>query len=1385
MARTPEAGSTSRSGTPTSQQDIQLCVEVAKDLDESATVSWNNAVLVFESVMRQYEARQVQTFLATYVEKVVHIMLDQKMSKLGQFEKQCIVGSLRNVVPIIIQRLKDKDSTYIGVVALILNKNNTLYRDYRTSMGGQYWNKGSSSTDIRSEWIALFNRRGGFELLRQNTKIQLSKQQILTSEDAKGVYWAGCERARILIESITEDENHIQVATKQGICKDLLRHLSSLTQKQLKVESTEAVTGIIELIKHLLEASILKPEFVFDAWLKLTDKYIHSTSLPLRLFGFEQVVGLLDVAKKLRPLPSAYIVRNAGTGAVNGTYVLQAENGMNSQSFSPIYSYTSRAKKTFTLFRCTMRSGAKWWFISEADQDQPGTDKDIDYYQHHSSSAYMDDNMLPPPYNWTQTGQGQLPPPEVVEDNSSIQNLDESEMLDVKLVNWVSKNRILEDIFGDRIHREIVSRSPLLVIAMVQANLLNSEDLDMIWKAAIGQEPVLVDEIYVLLATVTPHLPNKLILHLINLAKDRLDDGNISETVCFIEKVASRHLDIVLTRNTTVTEAMLQVLWETLKKLPSSSSQTHTNLVEFFRKSLRSEYGKGKRKIFLKECVGVIRLSCESGDGSLEDSVQEEDTSKVLKLLKLIIESFDGEQSKILESLGMEYNLADLLFTELEAFIKRLETCDSEAEATCHSLPERQRNAIDHRLRFIRYIYGKSQKLNLSQQDAGRLWNILSSPGQRALCLEFFGYAGTRSDDMEAAYDLEVCFYIFEELMCKGIAFDQLNEVGYQCFHTYFSGLNSNRKLLTRLTTGAYKRLAQNDTDLLGIDALWEIAFVAPTKVAESAIERVLSMYDDGTSEGTLLGRHSSDSSTTTPAGVHFLQRVFDRMGSFRGGQVQSHLPTIQHCLHLLQGFFRDATQSHTTPHGLRGQGTEMRVQIMPQFGGMSTNQMYTSSKSLELVPFSLNVHSKMTSSKLYEVIEEHIGVSQNDVKLIFLGSTMIRSNKSLEYLGADDGVELRAIVSTNYEPRSRPENMTIDHQHLDSSYAKMVANNQGYYEIMFTLLDNIEDPSIRQELAEFLESLPSNKQMWEVVESVHCNLSSNSTADMSIEGSIWNELLDHKHYHRSVYTLQIIDALLLPTESYVLLTGSPNANEQVKGTCKTDFIDRFLESNGFEHVLNFVLQKNSKFYSGHATALRIIKFCLFDAKFQDAGELLPNDGDRQEKLSKFRSDMMAKVDFPELLNSLGNLVYWENRKLRELLVSKTERTDTQQKYDNSMRKNETVARNDTSVGNDEVMVNKASLRIILDALTSIRAVIDHSPEVVAHYLHSMELQQNVLPLLLYNPSESVRAMWSKTLHVMSNLSDKIRSSIFKDLQCHSESYTEESPESRYQTCMI
>jgi hypothetical protein len=32
-----------------------------------------------------------------------------------------------------------------------------------------------------------------------------------------------------------------------------------------------------------------------------------------------------------------------------------------------------------------MRSKQKWWFISIVDIEKPGTDKDIDFYQHNST----------------------------------------------------------------------------------------------------------------------------------------------------------------------------------------------------------------------------------------------------------------------------------------------------------------------------------------------------------------------------------------------------------------------------------------------------------------------------------------------------------------------------------------------------------------------------------------------------------------------------------------------------------------------------------------------------------------------------------------------------------------------------------------------------------------------------------------------------------------------------------------------------------------------------------------------------------------------------------------------------------------------------------------
>jgi hypothetical protein len=75
-----------------------------------------------------------------------------------------------------------------------------------------------------------------------------------------------------------------------------------------------------------------------------------------------------------------YLVKGAGVPYANGPFEFTRErNG------APEYQRDCENGVILTLFRCQMRSRHKWWFISEADKDSPGTDKDIDYYQHRSA----------------------------------------------------------------------------------------------------------------------------------------------------------------------------------------------------------------------------------------------------------------------------------------------------------------------------------------------------------------------------------------------------------------------------------------------------------------------------------------------------------------------------------------------------------------------------------------------------------------------------------------------------------------------------------------------------------------------------------------------------------------------------------------------------------------------------------------------------------------------------------------------------------------------------------------------------------------------------------------------------------------------------------------
>ena len=162
------------------------------------------------------------------------------------------------------------------------------------------------------------------------------------------------------------------------------------------------------------------------------------------------------------------------------------------------------------------------WFISQADKDKPGTDKDIDYYQHKST---VDEEREPPLRGWNcltgNAGAYSKDPPPILErgDDYVPEGYDTSQCLVHRLPKWCLEHDLLTLVFSQSsLHREIISRSTKLVLFLSEVNALTTAHVHLMWKAAISShEADIVDEIFSLLVHTSWHLRTDLFKALIEL----------------------------------------------------------------------------------------------------------------------------------------------------------------------------------------------------------------------------------------------------------------------------------------------------------------------------------------------------------------------------------------------------------------------------------------------------------------------------------------------------------------------------------------------------------------------------------------------------------------------------------------------------------------------------------------------------------------------------------------------------------------------------------------------------------------------------------------------------------------------------------------------------
>ncbi|VEU44224.1 unnamed protein product [Pseudo-nitzschia multistriata] len=608
---------------------LKLWTEVGNKLDREATVVWSQAVETLQEANNYLRiSREARDFVEQYMGQIVSILLEQQPLKVGQMERRCVQESLTLAVTIISNDLEiqiergrraplgpnDVSCRTLDVLACVFCRKKQYYKG---SKGNWNVNHLSGLPLIRLNLAETFMQEDGFARL-----VEYMADRTITDESSSSTGVgdpSGSDTAALPIspaspsrqqqsppqiefsatglssfptidllhQTLTvlfdvcnannkKDENHLRALEQAAndVSKATMRYITSCSEEALKKVPMEdlklLVHDLLCIFDKLIEFRRPDTYEFYSFWRGLVLKLITSQSLPLKLFGWQQMETLLEASAAHRPPPRSFVAEDAGCRFVNGEYRFKGIEtddgyGLRSGKDNEI-SYMREIPedepegggKTLTLFRCTMRSQQKWWFLSEADKEQPGTDRDIDYYQHKSKEH---EETEPPLTGWlTCRNAGVDPSPKLKRIGLMVPPGEERNTLEHQLAKWAIDNKIIDTlVLGDSVHREIVSRSvPLIkfLASMCERDFgtrtnidgdrtavpeesvdgkvdqdtkycLQSSHLQLAWKTCIRKTDAAVSaQIYQLLVSILPSCPVNLAVLLLKNVRASLDQGS-------------------------------------------------------------------------------------------------------------------------------------------------------------------------------------------------------------------------------------------------------------------------------------------------------------------------------------------------------------------------------------------------------------------------------------------------------------------------------------------------------------------------------------------------------------------------------------------------------------------------------------------------------------------------------------------------------------------------------------------------------------------------------------------------------------------------------------------------------------------------------------------
>lgn len=923
------------------------------------------------------------------------------------------------------------------------------------------------------------------------------------------VPWYGSELYLSLINVINLPEIKLLVddKCKESIFNGVMNKLAVIPDELLKKENTDMLGALVDILGR---KSNIGEEAQFRFSFQIIVKCIGSSSLVIKLFGWEQLGDLLSEAKSDRPSPSSYIVEDAGLDMINGTYHICPRTNFNDP---PQYTRvpSGLGQPMITLFRCTMRNTKnRWWFLSQADLEKPGTDKDIDYYLHRSTE---DEEKEPPRNGWncTHTGmvlRGLNPPPKLTPKGWSVDAGSSRESyMDMKVLHWCQENDLVEIAFNpSSIHREIVSRSCKLLLYLSEYEVLSADQIQKIWKAAIDSHDLdIVEEVFYVLSQLSAVISQSNFELVMNLATNELNQVDSFQKMClFAEKFSLDDYKAILALHSpSLVQQFIAFVWNIYTHPHFEGCKSYVVITDLLSFCLKLKGGKElafSKVLQAQHDLDSLAKSINASLYELKYRVDENAASKAIQTLSFLIPKFDTfDRNDIQPS-----NIPNSLITEIFRFVVTNRTTMSADEY----LPQLAK-------RFE--VLGKCYLL-LACHELSRikdLWVLVCDYAKEAE--EFFEFLRGdqehgKVDDIFSEQDI---LDLFNSVICSDrVNWSSMGTKAFECFKLYY-------QYLERIAYNFPKDV--NMPPKLGLNTVWKMVLSSnqSSLLVRDAIDLLLQAYET---------METKDSTAPTDS----LHIIFEKLRCFQdhsGHLITEEIFLVERCMMILvlaiQKFENPAVLSHAARNS-NGRSsllvfyrrTTVHYNNSPMVHDIRYDKSPEGSVKVEVHPY----HSvKILKRKIIDAA----GLDSNIViNLDTYGKDVTDSTRLFELHGMLESTELSVSYQVNYSSQNYGDDPYGDN--LTTSFVQLLVEDVGNFDSLLSLCQIKNSQEVIAHVWKLLMLLPTQPDLLNLVETTERDCYEQNE---SSHGKIWSNILEQSSLARTAYLLQIVDSLIQPPQ--------------------------------------------------------------------------------------------------------------------------------------------------------------------------------------------------------------------------------------------------------------